>query len=85
MLEDIKRVLTNMFGFIWTQPIHKTLKDMALLQVGLVISSQVMLVKIVDSLSGIPDEYRSTAYTSIALLLIGQIFAAVFGIKNSRD
>ncbi|MBP93801.1 MAG: hypothetical protein CMC55_06765 [Flavobacteriaceae bacterium] len=69
-----------MFGFVWKQPIHKTLKDMAILQVGLVISSQIMLIRIVESI-----EDKNESYTAIALLLIGQIFAAVFGISNKKD
>lgn len=69
-----------MFGFVWKQPIHKTLKDMAILQVGLVISSQFMLIRIVESI-----EDKNESYTAIALLLIGQIFAAVFGISNKKD
>lgn len=80
--EDVQKALNNMFGFIFTQPIHKTLKDMAILQVGLVVFSQVILFSIVASLDTIPDEFKSTAYVAIALALIGQIFAAVFGIKN---
>lgn len=76
----IKRAINNMFGFVWKQPIHKTLKDMAILQVGLVISSQFMLIRIVESI-----EDKNESYTAIALLLIGQIFAAVFGISNKKD
>ena len=78
--EELKKILNNMFGFIWTQPIHKTLKDMAILQVALVISSQFMLIRIVESI-----EDKNESYTAIALLLIGQIFAAVFGINNRKD
>tara|TARA_R100000750_G_scaffold61516_2_gene52788 strand:- start:394 stop:648 length:255 start_codon:yes stop_codon:yes gene_type:complete len=80
LILKIKRAINNMFGFVWKQPIHKTLKDMAILQVGLVISSQIMLIRIVESI-----EDKNESYTAIALLLIGQIFAAVFGISNKKD
>ncbi len=58
---------------------------MHIVQVSLIISSQILVYKIFYSLGYIAEEYRANAYTSMALLLIGQIFAAVFSIKNNKD
>lgn len=79
------QVLTNMFGFIWQQPIDVTLSRMKLLHVGLIVSSQIMIYRIIDRLGTFEGEHAIMAYVTIAGALITQIWAAVATLHRSAD
>lgn len=78
------QVLTNMFGFIWQQPIDVTLSRMKLLHVGLIVSSQIMIYRIIDRLGTFEGEHAVMAYVTIAGALITQIWAAVATLHKSN-
>jgi hypothetical protein len=44
------QALDNMLGFIVKQPLHVTLRQMRIVQIALVISSQILLYRIVDNM-----------------------------------
>ena len=69
--------LTIMFGFIWQEPIDVTLRRLRLLQVGLIISSQFMLYRILDQLKVFDGEHAVMAYATIAGALITQIWSSI--------
>ena len=79
------QVLTNMFGFIWKSPIDETLARMKLLHVGLIVSSQIMIYRIIDRLGTFEGEHAIMAYVTIAGALITQIWAAVATLHRSSD
>jgi hypothetical protein len=81
---QLKDVLTNMFGFIWTQPIHITLRQMRLVHVGLIISSQLLLWRIVDNLETLDPMESAMAYGTIASALIVAIWASINGLHKSN-
>lgn len=71
-----------MFGFIVSQPIHKTLRDLRLIQVGLIVSSQLILWRIVDRLEALDPSQAAMAYGTIAVTLIAAIWKAVDGLHR---
>ena len=73
-----------MFGFIWTQPIHITLRQMRLVHVGLIISSQLLLWRIVDNLETLDPMESAMAYGTIASALIVAIWASINGLHKSN-
>lgn len=81
---QLKDVLTNMFGFIWTQPIHITLRQMRLVHVGLIVSSQLLLWRIVDKLETLDPMESAMAYGTIAAALIAAIWASINGLHKSN-
>lgn len=68
-----KDVMNNMFSFIWTQPIYKTLRQMRLIPViMLVISTDIMyrLVGLLEEANGLSPE--------ASLAAVGALIAAIF-------
>ena len=76
--------LNSMFGFIWKQPVHVSLRQMRLLQVGLVINSQWLLWVIVGKLEILEPTQAAVALGAIAAALIAQIWAAVGSVHKSN-
>ena len=83
MLESIKTVL----GFFWQQPLHKTLRQMRILQVGLIVNSQALLWYIATSLQKLDPVAAVGAYSAIAITLIPMMWKAVDSLstKISED
>lgn len=79
------QALINMFGFMWRQPIDVTLSRMKLLHVGLIVSSQIMIYRIIDRLGTFEGEHAIMAYVTISGALITQIWAAVATLHRSAD
>ena len=87
-MEEFKRALIAMFGFIWTQPIHVTLRNMRIVQVWLVYESVGILKSIVLYLRTVDDPMQvAIAYGAIAAGLIAGILSGVGGLhkSNNRD
>ena len=83
----LKDAINNVFGFMWQQPLHQTLRQMRLIQVGLIINSQILLWHIVDKLHVLEPTQAAMALGAIAAALITQIWAAVASISkpNGKD
>jgi hypothetical protein len=74
----------KMFGFIWQQPIHVTLRQMRIVQIALVISSQLLLWRIVDNLKALDAAQAAMAYGAIAAALIVQIWQSINGMHKAN-
>ena len=82
---QLKDATNSMFSFIWTQPIHVTLRQMRLIQVGLIVNSQILLWHIVDRLQNLADPMQvAGAYGAIAATLITSIWACVNALNKSN-
>lgn len=81
---QLKDAINNMFSFMWTQPIHVTLRQMRLVHVGLIISSQLLLWRIVDKLETLDPMQSAMAYGTIAAALIAAIWASINGLHKSN-
>jgi hypothetical protein len=74
----------KMFGFIWQQPIHVTLRQMRIVPVGLIISSQLLLWEIVRSLKVLDATQAAMAFGAIAAALIAAIWKGVDSLHRSN-
>lgn len=83
----LKDAINNVLGFMWQQPLHQTLRQMRLIQVGLVINSQWLLWVIIDKLHVLEPTQAAIALGAIAAALITQIWASVASLSksNSKD
>jgi MFS superfamily sulfate permease-like transporter len=78
-------ILNNMFGFIIKQPFHQSLRQMRLVPVALIISSQMLLWHIVDQLYKLDPAQAAMAYASIAATLIAAIWKGVDSLHKPND
>ena len=78
-------ILNNMFGFIIKQPFHHSLRQMRLVPVSLIISSQMLLWHIVDQLYKLDPAQAAMAYASIAATLIAAIWKGVDSLHKPND
>jgi len=76
-----------MFGFIFSQPIHVTLRQMRIVQVMLIFSSQALLWKIVDELKLLDPTQAAMAFGAIAAALIAAIWKGIDSLHkgNTKD
>ena len=74
----------KMFGFIFNQPIHITLRQMRIVPVGLIISSQLLLWRIVDALKVLDATQAAMAFGAIAAALIAAIWKGVDSLHRSN-
>lgn len=81
----ILQVLDNMFGFIIRQPVHVTLRQMRIVPVGLIISSQLLLWEVVRSLKQLDPVQAALAYSAIGMALITAIWQGLKYIKEGND
>jgi len=72
------------FGFIWTQPLHVTLRQMRIVPVGLIISSQLLLWEIVRTLKLLDPSQAAMAFGAIAAALIAAIWKGVDSLHRSN-
>jgi hypothetical protein len=72
------------FGFMWQQPLHVTLRQMRIVQIALVISSQALLWRIVDNLKALDATQAAMAYGAIAAALIVQIWQSINGMHKGN-
>lgn len=78
------------FGFMWQQPLHVTLRQMRIVPVGLIISSQLLLWEIVRTLKLLDPTQAAMAFATIAAALIAAIWKGVdslhrANVKDERD
>lgn len=69
---------------MWQQPLHVTLRQMRLIQVGLIINSQWLLWEIVGMLKLLDPMQASVALGAIAAALIAQIWTSINSITKSN-
>jgi Kef-type K+ transport system membrane component KefB len=75
------------FGFMWTQPLHVTLRQMRIVQIALVISSQILLYRIVENMRYLDESQAAIAYGVLAAAMVTQIWQSVAGMHkaNAKD
>jgi Kef-type K+ transport system membrane component KefB len=75
------------FSFMWTQPLHVTLRQMRIVQIALVISSQILLYRIVDNMKYLDESQAAIAYGVLAAAIVTQIWQSVAGMHkgNTKD
>jgi hypothetical protein len=78
----IMQALDNMLGFIVKQPLHVTLRQMRIVPVGLIVSSQLLLWEVVRSLRVSDPTQAAMAYSALGLALITSIWQ---GLKHITD
>lgn len=80
-------IADNMLGFIIKQPLHVTLRQMRVVQIALIISSQILLYRIVDNMKTLDPTQAAIAYGVLAAALVTQIWTSVSGMHkgNTRD
>lgn len=75
--------LKEMFGFIWTQPIHKTLRQMRVATIFLLYVSVDMMYRLIDLLSTAISMEQTIAAVGV---LAAAVFATIWkGIQNLTD
>jgi len=75
--DEVTKTLTVMFGFIWQQPLPVTLRQLRIIQVGLIINSQYLLWVIVGMLHTLDPVQAAMAYATIAVTLVGSIWKCI--------
>lgn len=78
-------ILTAMFGFIWKQPIHQTLRQIRIVPILLIVSSQLLLWEIVHKLETLSPAESAMAYSVIAAALITSIWKGVDSLHKPND
>jgi hypothetical protein len=81
----MKRSFDSMFGFIFKQPIHITLRQMRIIQVALIFSSQGILWYIVQRLEFLDPTQSVMAYGTIAAALIAAIWKGVDSLHRPNE
>ncbi len=76
---------TKVFGFLWTQPIHQSLRQLRIVSVSLIASSQLLLWEIVYKLDKLDPTQAAMAYSAIAAALIASIWKGVDSLHKSND
>ena len=74
----------NMLGFIIKQPLHVTLRQMRIVPIYLIYSSQGILKDIVASLKLLDSTQSAMAYGAIAAALIAAIWKGVDSLHRSN-
>lgn len=81
------KMLNDVFGFAFKQPLHVTLRQMRIVPVGLIISSQLLLWEIVRSLKLLDPTQSAMAFGTIAVALITAIWKGLESLHkgNNKD
>lgn len=75
--------LKEMFGFIWTQPIHKTLRQMRIATIALLCVSVDMMYRLIEMLGSAISMEQTIAAVGV---LAAAVFATIWkGIQNLSD
>jgi len=83
-MRRIIEIADNMLGFIIKQPIHVTLRQMRVVQIALIISSQILLYRIVDNMKTLDPTQAAIAYGVLAAALVTQLWASVSGMHKGN-
>lgn len=84
---DVKKAVNDTFGFMWTQPIHITLRQLRIVQVLLIYNSQLLLWALVDKIDKLDPVQGAAAAGATMLALIAAIWKCVdsFNKGNVKD
>lgn len=81
---SLTEAISNVFGFMVKQPLHITLRQMRIVPVGLIISSQLLLWEIVRTLKLLDPSQAAMAFGAIAAALIAAIWKGVDSLHRSN-
>ena len=79
---SLRDIADNVLGFIVKQPLHVTLRQMRVVQIGLIISSQILLYRIVDNMKELDPTQAAIAYGVLAAALVTQIWTSISSIHK---
>ena len=75
--------LKEMFGFLWSQPIHKTLRQMRVATIALLFVSVDIMYRLIDILGAAISMEQTIAAVGV---LAAAVFATIWkGIQNLSD
>ena len=81
---SLRDIADNVLGFIVKQPLHVTLRQMRIVPVGLIISSQLLLWEIVRTLKLLDPSQAAMAFGAIAAALIAAVWKGVDSLHRSN-
>lgn len=79
---SLRDIADNVLGFIVKQPLHVTLRQMRVVQIALIISSQILLYRIVDNMKELDPTQAAIAYGVLAAALVTQIWTSISSIHK---
>lgn len=79
---SLRDIADNVLGFIIKQPLHVTLRQMRVVQIGLIVSSQILLYRIVDNMKELDPTQAAIAYGVLAAALVTQIWTSISSIHK---
>lgn len=79
---SLRDIADNVLGFIVKQPLHVTLRQMRVVQIGLIASSQILLYRIVDNMKELDPTQAAIAYGVLAAALVTQIWTSISSIHK---
>lgn len=80
-----RNFISKMIGFIWRQPIHLSLRQMRIVPLGLIISSQMLVWEIVAHMKNLQGEEAAMAYGTIAVTLITAIWKGIDSLHKPNQ
>ena len=81
-LKDEKTTINKMFGFIFEQPLHITLRQMRIVHIFALYSADRLVWDLVGLLKGLDKTAAATATGAIAAALIAAIWRGLDGLNN---
>ena len=81
---SLLEAIENVFGFMVKQPLHITLRQMRIVPVGLIVSSQLLLWEIVRTLKLLDPSQAAMAFGAIAAALIAAVWKGVDSLHRSN-
>lgn len=79
---SLREIADSVLGFIIKQPLHVTLRQMRVVQIGLIASSQILLYRIVDNMKELDPTQAAIAYGVLAAALVTQIWTSISSIHK---
>ena len=81
---SLREIADSVLGFIIKQPLHVTLRQMRIVPIYLIYSSQGILKDIVASLKLLDSTQSAMAYGAIAAALIAAVWKGVDSLHRSN-
>lgn len=79
---SLRDIADSVLGFIIKQPLHVTLRQMRVVQIALIVSSQILLYRIVDNMKELDPTQAAIAYGVLAAALVTQIWTSISSIHK---
>lgn len=79
---SLRDIADNALGFIVKQPLHVTLRQMRVVQIALIVSSQILLYRIDDNMKELDPTQAAIAYGVLAAALVTQIWTSISSIHK---